>query len=289
MIVNKKWLSDQILSVGDNIYMKAHFYNLLYLICVNRFRWTNLPKGVDPDWIEKALINEGEIAFINHKIYGYVFCHCCGDDINMYGRPTRYLCWTDNNIICDYFQADSNEIVIIRNNKLSEPTHDFINRYASNISQIQKAKEVNLNAQKTPILISCSENDLLTLKNVYADYEGNEPVIYVNKTLDTDSLKVFKTDAPYVADKLQASKTDEMNECLTFLGINTTKDKKERMITDEVNANNDMVNICLSIFLNTRQQAREEIKQKMGLDIGLELAEYCKEEFEPKKEVNENE
>jgi hypothetical protein len=42
-ILNKKWLSDQILSVKDNNYLKAHFYNLLYLMCINRFIWKGLP------------------------------------------------------------------------------------------------------------------------------------------------------------------------------------------------------------------------------------------------------
>ena len=283
---NKKWLSDQILSVSDNYYMKNHFYNLLYLICINRFIWTNLPNNIDGDFVEKELINNGELAFINHKDFGFIVTFCCGDYINIYGRPTKYLCWTQNNEVSEWYDADSEDIVIIRNNKLSQNSHDFIDRYASILGSIQKTKEVNLNALKTPILLTCDESQKLTLKNFYEQYEGNAPIIYGTKALDLSGVNVFKTDAPYLLDKLQEEKRDNFNECLTFLGINTTPEKKERLITDEVNANNDMVSICLSIFLNSRKQAIDEINRKFGLNIKLDLAEYCKRDFEKVPENN---
>jgi len=280
---NKKWLTDQILSVCDNMGMVGHFYNLLYLICVNRFVWSDLPNSIDPDFIEKHLIQNGELAFINHPKFGFLVTLCCGDYFNLYGRPQKYLCWTINNEVNEFFKAE--DVVIIRNNKLSQNTFDFIQRYAGIMAAIQKTKEVNLNAQKTPVMINCDESQLLTMKNLYAQYEGNSPVIFGSKAMDFKELQVLKTDAPYLLDKLQEEKTETLNECLTFLGINTTKAKKERMITDEVNANNDMVNICLSIFLNTRKQAMDDINAKFGLDIKLDLADYCKSEFEPEIET----
>jgi hypothetical protein len=283
MIPNKKWLSDQILSVGDNYYMKAHFYNLLYLMCINRFIWKNVPNNIDVDFIEKQLSNVGELAFIKHPIYGYQITYCIGDYINMYGRPTQYLCFTENNIINEWFKAE--DIVIIRNNKLSQNSHDFINRYASIISEVQKTKEVNLNALKTPILIQADENEILTLKNLYAQYEGNAPVIFGKKAMTADGLNVLKTDAPNHLRDLQEEKIDNLNECLNFMGIKTVADKKERMITKEAEANDDLVNICLSIFLNPRLEAIEQINKKFNLEkpMEIELAEYVKDEFKPEQ------
>lgn len=283
MIPNKKWLADQILSVSDNNYMKAHFYNLLYMMCISRFIWKNVPNNIDVDFIERELANNGELAFINHPIYGFQVTHCMGDYINMYGRPTKYLCWTANNVINDWFKAE--DIVIIKNNKLSQSSRDFIDRYASIIAEIQKVKEVNLNSLKTPIMLECDENEYLTAKNMYAQYEGNEPVIFKKPaTKLEESLKVWKTDAPYLLDKLQTEKMDNFNECLNFMGIKTVSDKKERMFTKEVEANNDLVNICLSMFLSTRLQAIEEINEKFNLNekIEIELAEFCKYEIEEK-------
>lgn len=286
--INKKWLADQINTVEDNYYLDRHFYNILYMMCITRFIWKDLPNNIDMDFIEKTLANEGEVAIINHKVFGLVATYCVGDYFNIYGRPQRYLCFTPNNEINDYYDWDSDDLVIVRNNKMSQPSHNFIKRYASILSQVQKTQEVNLNAQKTPILISCSENDRLTMQNFYSEYEGNAPVIYGNKAIDLpESVKVFKTDAPYLLDKLQNYKTDQFNECLTFLGIKVTKEKKERLVVDEANANNDMTNICLNMFLSTREQAVKEINKKFNLNIEIELAEECKDR--QSMEVKENE
>jgi hypothetical protein len=290
-IPNKKWLSDQILSVSDNYYLKNHFYKLLYMMCVNRFIWKGLPSHIDTDFIEKELANVGELAFINHEIYGLQVCYCIGDNIGMYGKPTRYLCYSPNNKINDYFNAK--DIVIIRNNMLSENSHDFINRYASIIAEIQKTKEVNLNGLKTPILVECEDSELLTMKNLYADFEGNAPVIYGRKGINVEGLKVLKLDVPNNLESLQSDKIETINECLNFMGINTTPRKKERMVSDEARANKDFTSICLAMFLNSRLKAIEEINEKFGSElktkITIELAEYVKDQFETIKEGENNE
>lgn len=296
MELNKKWLTDQILSVTDNYYMKSHFFNLLYLMCINRFIWKNLPSHIDVDFVEKELATNGELAFLKHSKYGFQITYCIGEELGMYGRPNKYLCFTPNNVINEYFNAD--DIVIIRNNKLSQTSYDFINRYASILAEVQKAKEVNLNGLKTPILIQCDDTQKLTMENVYAQYEGNSPVIFTKKGFDMEGITVFKTDVPYILDKLQTEKIDNLNECLNFLGIKTVADKKERMNVDEVNANNDLTNICLAMFLNTRLEAIKQINEKWGEElksdynglIEIELAEYVKSELQPHiKEVKTNE
>lgn len=278
-MLNKQWLVNQISPTTDNFYMKSHFYNLLYMICINRFIWKNIPSHIDIDFIEKRLATNGELAFVNHKLYGFQILDCVGENIGMYGRPERYLCSSVNGVITEYFNAE--DIVIIRNNKLGQNSNEFIDRYSSILGEIQKTKEVNLKAQKTPVLIQCDESQLLTMKNIYAQFEGNEPVIFGTKAMDLEGVKVFKTDAPYLVDKLQSEKIETINECLTFMGIKTVSDKKERMFTKEVEANNDMVNICLAMFLEPRLEAIEKINEKFKQNIELELAEYVKEGLKP--------
>lgn len=290
VINNKQWLTEQIYDNIDNTHNTLHYLNLLYLIVINRFRWNNLPENIDRQFIEKELFKNGELAFIRHPAYGFQICYCIGEGVNNYNRPTRYLVWTPNNLINDYYDYDSEDLVIIRNNYLSEPSYEFVHNYARYISCITKTKEINLNGQKTPYLIQCSESQLTTMKNMYKKLEEGVPVIYGNSDMDFNKMiQVFPTVAPYLLDKLQQEKFDVINECLTFMGINTTPEKKERLITDEVNANNDMTNICLSIFKNSRDDAIEEINKKFGLNVSIELSEFCKKEEEQKYQVKEGE
>ena len=53
--------------------------------------------------------------------------------------------------------------------------------------EVERTMDINLQAQKTPILIEGNKNTLLTLKNVYMNYSGNTPVIYGNKTFDVSN------------------------------------------------------------------------------------------------------
>ena len=77
----------------------------------------------------------------------------------------------------------------------------------------------------------------------------------------------YKKVAPYVADKLIAYKKEIWNEFLTFLGINNVLvDKKERLVTDEANANNEVVNLNLQSFLIPRQEACKQFNKLFGLE-----------------------
>lgn len=278
------------LNLFETQFSKNFYRRMLMLIAMCRFQWKNLPNKIDANFLEKTLMTNGEVAIINHEKFGLMAVQCIGQDINCYDRYTKYFCFTNNGLVNEYYNAD--DIVVIRNNPISEPTQDFINQYAERLSEYTCAKEVNINAIKTPVLIQCSEEQKLTMENAYKQFSGNKPVIFTTKNMDLKDIQIYNTGAEYLADKLQQTKVDELNECLQFLGINTSAImKKERVTVDEVNSNNGLTNICLSIFLNSRLEGIEETNQKFGCDIGMELSEFCKEDFEPIEEmgVEENE
>ena len=59
---------------------------------------------------------------------------------------------------------------------------------------------------------------------------------------------------------------------LTFLGINNANtDKKERLITNEVDSNNELINYYLNCFYKPRKNACDEINKKYGLNIKVTL------------------
>ena len=116
------------------------------------------------------------------------------------------------------------------------------------------------------------------MKNLYKQYEGNEPFIFGNKALNTKGLSVLKTDAPYVADKLYQLKTQIWNEALTYLGIsNTNIVKKERMISDEVTRNMGGVIASRYSRLEARRQAAEQINKMFGTNIEVDYREDFRE------------
>ena len=127
---------------------------------------------------------------------------------------------------------------------------------------IERAINVNVKAQKTPVLITGTLEQQRALKALYAKYEGNEPVIYGDKSLNQIPIQALNTQAPNSYLELTMMKNRVWNEALTFLGVdNAFTDKKERMITDEIESNNEQLMIQRSIMLNARQQACDMINK----------------------------
>jgi hypothetical protein len=112
------------------------------------------------------------------------------------------------------------------------------------------------------------------MRNLYQKYEGNEPFIFGDKNLNPNALKVLKTDAPYVADKLYTLKSQIWNEALTYLGIsNINIQKRERLITDEVTRNQGGTIASRYSRLEARRNACKEINRMFGLDIWCDYRE----------------
>ena len=152
------------------------------------------------------------------------------------------------------------------NNYQRVPTCSTIELYAKRLAEAQRTADVNINAQKTPILVLTDKNQELSLRNMYAQYEGNSPVIYGDKNLlDVNALKVLKTDAPFIANDIRAYMKEIWNDFLTFLGISNLDEKRERLITNETDSNNELVNMNMQSYLIPRKQACKEFNDKFGL------------------------
>lgn len=181
------------------------------------------------------------------------------DKFNVYQLPVKVIA-TSYEYNKEYNFAD---IVYIMNNELQKPTFEFMKMFAYRLYETERTIDVNIQAQKTPILIEGDTKSILTLKNLYMNYAGNTPVIFGNKQFDlSNRLNVCKTDAPYMVDKLDIHKHQIFDDALTVLGIdNANTDKKERLITDEVESNTQLINYYLNCWYKTRKKAADEINE----------------------------
>lgn len=254
-----------------NDYTFTDYYWRLMLLATSRFKWGNLPNNINEKWIEKFLFKKGECIYYEDDILGPMITEFTADEeVNNYNEPIAVTpCGVGipepRRLIVDQ------DCVIIRNNDMSLPTSYFVQLFAYRLAEISRAIDVNVNAQKTPVLVVGSDKQKLSLKNIYAQYTGNEPVIFGDKTLNTDILKVLNTQAPIVFPQLQEQKQNTWNECLTFLGINNANtDKRERLITDEVKANDTHIDLSAECFLKAREDAVEKINKIFGQNITIE-------------------
>lgn len=239
----------------------SDYYDRLKLIATSLFTWDGMDDVAGTGasrFLELCLFQQGRACFVKDEKLGYLALNANpSDKLNVYMLPEKIQAWS----VGYTKQFDFDKIVFIMNNELMIPTRKTIELFAYRLYETERTIDVNLKAQKTPVLLEGDKKTMLTLKQAYMQYDGNNPFIFGSKTFELGSkINAIKTDAPYLIDKLELHKHEIWNECLTFLGIdNANTDKKERLITDEVESNNEIIKYYLNCFYKTRKKACDDI------------------------------
>ena len=255
-------------AIGNKREYLFYLYRLMEL-SMSMFEWKNLPETVDARYLEMILFLEGKAIFFKDEALskegdylGLKFTY--NGKLDFYNIPSRRRAYANNGY---QRNLDEKNSVIIWNNYMHTNSYPSIELYAMRLWELDRIIDVNAKAQKTPVLIQGTEQQQLTLKNLYMQYDGNEPVIYGDKSLDLRSLSVLNTNAPYVADKIYTLKTQIWNEALTYLGIsNTNFEKRERLISDEVMRAQGGTVASRYSRLTARREACEQINKMFGLN-----------------------
>lgn len=253
------------------------YYNRLMELSVVMFEWKNLPDTVDPRFLELTLFAQGKAVFFKDDDIGYLALPVSTNgNWDVYNIPKGRRAYASNGYNTELTNKDS---VIIFNNYTHTNSKLDVEMFSRRLYNMDRAIDININAQKTPIVIQCSENQRLTMLNLYKQYEGNEPFIFGDKNLDLTGVKVFNTGAPFVADKIRQEKNQTWNEALTYLGIsNSNVTKKERMITDEVIRSQGGVIASRYSRLEMRRQACEQINKMFPeLDVQCDYRDDFRE------------
>ena len=254
--------------INDNIERETIRLTKYYqMLALNRYKWENLPKGIESRYIEQMLFDNGECALFDHPDLGLcVLRSSSRENLNIYGEPTK-LSLTGFN---EHRTVMMDECVRIMNNDLALPTLPDIVYYARRMAEIDDIIMQNLRQQRVPYLFATDENNSFTMKSLYDRIYQGEPAIFIDREMlkgEPENIMVLPTQAPYLVDKLQIQKQEMERELLTFLGINNTLEKKERLIVDETNSNNQFIKMASDIGFKQRQLACEQMNEMFGLNV----------------------
>lgn len=253
-------------------------------LALSIFEWVNLPSSMDSHFLELSLYEDGQATLLKDKKYGFINTKCTSSgDINIYGLPTKLNCYSyDYNTMRSLYTGlpkiqsremleymENNECILVKNNWDRTPTMGSMELFAYRLAECDRSCDVNIKGQKFPIMVLVDEKQRLLMENLYNKYNGNQPFIFGDKKAfgeNSPSMNAINTGSPFVADKLMDYKKEIWNEALTFLGINNILvDKKERLISDEANSNNELINLNLQSYLAPRQDACRQFNEKYGL------------------------
>lgn len=277
--MSREVFEDSALSRYD--YLLNEFKNL----AINRFKWVNLPIGLTSEKLEEMLIDYGQLMAFDSGNMGIYILPCYQEtDINVYGLANNYRVNGLNGKLNETVNIDNG--VLLKNNPIGSADLPTLEMYAKRIDDIEMTQDVNLFQQCIPKMLLADENSKLTAKNIINQIRKFKFVVIGKKSLSSNILTsdLLDTTAPYLLENLQDYRNSKYNELLSFLGIkNANTDKKERLITSEVDSNNDNTKIYLDLMYDLRVKFCEEYNEKFGGSIKVE-----KREVEEYGEVYDN-
>lgn len=263
--------------------------NLLFEKCVRIFKWNNLPENLPQREIEKYAIALGFCGFVNDRNCGFMVSN------GGMSAPTQY-----SDVFKKFTYARptarggtvtiGKDCVIIRNTSMMNSLTGLIRRTASQLAHADITLRAALvNYRANDVLVADDDSSAESIKSYYDSlYEGNLKAIVDENVIS--SIKNLSSSRSY-ADllKLTDVKNEIMRSFFAEIGIRQKSDKRERLVTEEVESDSMMLIFNIHDMLEQRQIACEEINKIFGLNMSVELSEewdYLKKERSVEDEIS---
>lgn len=255
----------------NDIYL--NHLNYLINIATNLHTFYNLPENPDTgrpirsSFFERMLIYNGCACIAKTIDFGIIVSPCTIiGTLNLYGEPNKLRLspcssdWTESYSHELNIEVDKKDFVYFRNDNISSSLYPLIRDTAKELTMALFGMYKNIHQQQFPVVIKGTKDTSFTLEHIVEQIKGFIPFLIVkdNSGFDLSQSHAFNTDIPYVADKMYQSYTDILNNFFMRIGINIIPNaKKERMIVDEVNANNQSIRSISDVYLNNRIEGCE--------------------------------
>ena len=238
----------------------------LLTLAENVFEFVNLPEYIDTAYLNKQLLRKGSIAFFKDEVMGLI-CLPYNNigSLDVYGRPKNIQVMARNGYTRRLSQG---EFVIMYDNNGRYPLWLDIIQYAERLGQHQRVMDINIAQQKTSRFWKTKTEKEKTVKDLVNNVDGYENTIITYDNIDLDDTTIVLAPAPYVADKVELQKDKIYNEFLRLIGIaNLSYQKKERNISDEIQAMQGGTIASRYSRFEPRQKAIKMINEKFGTKI----------------------
>lgn len=270
-------MTDRIYNYSQEV---RKYYNILFELYATQIEWENLPFEITRDggelFLEKTLSEQGSCLFFKDKILNeYLVYPYAGSGLNFYNQPTMFVVNAANGYSKTFTRE---EAVPIYNSPYYTSEINVINSYAQKLALCDLTIMINVNTQKLPYIVKCSQGQKVTMVNLMKEIDEFSTKIFVSDDFDADAVKVYPLNSPFVGDKIYELKAKYWTEALKYCGISVGAIKKERVGQEEQKDAQDEAQAMLNTRLVSRQIAAEQINKMFGLNIKVKLRGEDKED-----------
>jgi hypothetical protein len=256
----------------ENLYEYNFYAQQLELYCMSMFKWTGLPDGISPRFLERSLYYNGFVIFMkSKKLSAYVVGNASAIGLNDYEEPTAFRVKGVNKLN-EIVRAS--ECVVIQNNVLRQGNVSNVNFFAKELSNIKKTFDMNLEQLKHPYILECADGQVSTVQSIMTSKQNGEPYIIARpKTMEGINVATIDLKVQNYTKELIEVMNNFESKAKTHFGINNQNIfKRERLVSDETNQNNEEVELNRKLMLDCRKEACKEINTKFPeLNVDVEF------------------
>ena len=252
------------------------FYtNYLFEKCCRLFKWDNLPTELPQKEIETRLIMNGYCGFMEDSC-GYLVANGGLSGVTQYADEFVYFTYATP-VTKSHTKKIHKDCVIIDNNTLRNSLFEMIERYASLLAHADATLKCVLVNDRKSDTYSTEDRNVAESVNDYLQtiYDGTEKAI-IDSSMIQNIQNVANNNKNIDSRIILETKRNILGDFLEQIGVKYSNDKKERMITEEINSSNQMLLLNINDMLNSRKKACEEINSIFGLNISVDLSEEFK-------------
>ncbi len=243
------------------------------------FEFGGVPDDWDYDYLLDVLFCDGYIAITDTPL-GVIPLRCSLTGYNVWNHPTTAQ--FANPILQNFSRSLSGDdpresCAVIKLQYDYMGVMGLVNRYAALLALCDNSIAVNLRNSKVAFIgFVGSKQQAATMQKMYDDIDDGKPSVYVKKDdITTDDILYNRVKESYIANDIQLLKQSIKNDFLTEVGLNNANtDKRERLIVDEVNANNDEVKANVQHWIDSIREGLRRANSLFGLNLTIRLRQF---------------
>ena len=258
-----------------NSRLRNYFRKYLMQKAISVFKW-QLPDEWDKDYFLYTLYGMGFVAILDTDRYGVICQQCAPGGYNLYYRPSYVI--VTNPLLPTMTLNIDRDCVLVKLQPDYSSICDIVGYYADQLALASEAMGVNLVNTKSGIVFGAeSKAQAEAYKKMFDNLSEGDPATVIGKNLlnDDGSPSWF----PFVASVKESYVTSDILSDMrkieamfdTDIGIpNANTDKRERLISDEVNANNVETATRCELWLETVRKEFEKANAMFGLNLSVD-------------------
>lgn len=236
---------------------------------VSMFDYENLPDGLTTEIVERALLFNNFLCFYKSPALNkLVLCRWLYNGrYDLYWHPTHVdlLSLTGQQIATN---VPFEDIILVRDNKMDIIPFLTLNAWINKIIELEKTLNIIVKLIRFPTILSGDKEEVIQLKQLLKDNADCKGFI-VGKKGWKEKLEQFDISIPCKPMELYELLDKYKDMALSSIGIYSVDEKRERIVTSEVEAQNDYVDFVYTGMVIERQSFIKQLNAKYGYDIKL--------------------